>query len=330
MPISTAESGPDKARRRGDRHQPGNRAGGGAQHGGLAGVAPLGKHPAQRRRCRRGVGGDERKRRRFVGAQGTAGVEAEPPHPQQGSANNGKRQVVRRHVLTRKAAALAQHDGADQRGDAGADVNHGAAGKIQRSHGTDPAAAPYPVGQRVVNQGAPQQAEDQEGGKLHALGKGAGDERRGDGREHALKRHEGEVRNGVGVRAGLAPYPRQAEVVQVADHAADIRAKGKAVSPQHPLHADHGQQNETLHQGGQHVLAAHQAAVEQRQARRHHHQDEHRRGQHPGGVAGAAYGSGRLFLRLRQTRRHTQQKAKTRPYLGQNLHPDFADQPCEH
>ena len=186
-----------------------------------------------------------------------------------------------------------------------------------------PAAAPHPVCQRVVNQGAPQQAEDQEGGKLHALGKGAGDERRRDGGEHALEGHERQVRDGIRVRAGLAPYPRQAEVVQVADDAADVRAKGKAIAPQHPLHANQGQQNETLHQGGEHVLAAHQAAVEQRQARRHHHQDEHRRGQHPGGVAGAADRPGRLLLRLRHVRRQTRQQAKTRPYRRQNPHPRF-------
>ena len=43
---------------------------------------------------------------------------------------------------------------------------------------------------------------------------------------------------------------------------------------------------EALHDGGEHVLLAHHAAVEEGEAGDRHHQDERGRGEHPGGVAG--------------------------------------------
>ena len=65
-------------------------------------------------------------------------------------------EVVRRHVLGAEAAALAEHEGADQAGDAGVDVHHGAAGEVEHAPVAEEAAAPHPVGDRRVDDQRPQ------------------------------------------------------------------------------------------------------------------------------------------------------------------------------
>ena len=79
---------------------------------------------------------------------------------------------------------------------------------------------------------------------------------------------------------------------------------------------DHRHQDEAVHHGAEHVLAPHQAAVEQRQAGTGHHEDQRGADQHPGVVAralggfdgslqiaDASFGCGRDGLGERQRRR---------------------------
>ena len=62
--------------------------------------------------------------------------------------------------------------------------------------------------------------------------------------------------------------------------------EGEAVAVDRPQQGHHAGDGEALHQHRQHVLAAHHAGVEQRQAGNGH--EQHQRGgrDHPGGVAG--------------------------------------------
>jgi len=46
----------------------------------------------------------------------------------------------------------------------------------------------------------------------------------------------------------------QADPVQVADEAADVRAEGQTVADEGPLNADDPQKNEVLHDGGQDIF----------------------------------------------------------------------------
>ncbi len=69
----------------------------------------------------------------------------------------------------------------------------------------------------------------------------------------------------------------------------------QAISEHHPLQADQTQDHQTLHEHRQHVLAANQPAIEERQRRRHQH-DQRRTHQQPGGIAGI---HGRLHTRRR-------------------------------
>ena len=61
--------------------------------------------------------------------------------------------------------------------------------------------------------------------------------------------------------------------------------EGEAIAVDHPDDANDAHREEHLHQHRQHVLGAHQAAVEQRQARDGHQQDQRGCREHPSGIA---------------------------------------------
>ena len=55
-------------------------------------------------------------------------------------------------------------------------MNDRAAGEVENAHFTQPAAdAPYPVGNRIIDQRGPDHGENCKRGKLHPFGKRAGD-----------------------------------------------------------------------------------------------------------------------------------------------------------
>ena len=147
--------------------------------------------------CRRGAGSD----------RGT-GIEAEPAEPQQAGTKHDQRQVVRPHRIALPAEPLAQDEGQGQTGGAGVDVDRGATGEVDRLQVVgDPAAdvvppgseVEHPVGDREVDDGAPDHGEDHPDAELRPIGDGAGDQGDGDDREHGLERDEGHHR----VDAGL-------------------------------------------------------------------------------------------------------------------------------
>ncbi len=90
--------------------------------------------------------------------------------------------------------ALAEHQARHQAGDAGIDVHHGAAGEVENldigvgvAGGEEAVRTPDPVGDRRIDEDRPQADEPEHGRELHALGEGAGDERRSDDREGQLE-----------------------------------------------------------------------------------------------------------------------------------------------
>src|SRR5262249_20370736 len=86
----------------------------------------------------------------------------------------------------RVAAPTSHHDRSDERGDAGADVDDCAPREIEGTLLHEPAPAPHPVRERVVDERRPEQAEEHERGEAHPLRERAGDERGRDHREDAL------------------------------------------------------------------------------------------------------------------------------------------------
>ena len=176
---------------------------------------------------------------------------------------------------------------------AGADVDDGAAGEVERAELEQPAVdRPDPVGQRRVDEDRPQDREEDEGAEPLALGEGAGDERRRDRREHQLERREQHERHGrrVGRRRLEADVVEEREVeaadpARAEDRQVHVRPEGEREADDDPDDADEGQSEEAVHDRRQDVLAAHEPAVEQGQARQHDHH-EGRRHQQPGGISG--------------------------------------------
>ena len=203
---------------------------------------------------------------------------------------------MRHHRRLGIALARTHHQRRHQAGNTGVDVHHGAAREVEHAHGAEPPASPYPVADRCVHQRQPRTHEDQHGGELHALGKRADDQRRGNDGEGHLEGHEDRFRNRSieGINAD-AFHERFAQTTPIRPGVAE----GDAVGIQRPQHGDQCGNGEALHHRRQHVLGSHHAGVEQRQARDRHHQHQRRRGQHPGRVASIQLGS----LRWRRCRR---------------------------
>ena len=126
-----------------------------------------------------------------------------------------------------------------------------------------------------------------------------------DGRERHLEAdvHVFRDHHAVGERLGVrvrrdAGEERLGEAADEGVEGAAFR-EGQAVAVDHPQDDDDALDEEHLHQHRQHVLGAHEAAVEERQARDRHQQDECRGRHHPGGIALVGRRRGRR-RRLRQ------------------------------
>ena len=262
----------DKPGGRGNGYQAGHRAGGRADDAGPLAENPGHNYPGNHGGGSSGIGNHKGVNRYAIGGQGAAGVETEPAKPEQPGPQDYHRDVVGRHRLFAKADALADNQRGGQGGDAGIDVYHCAAGKVQRAQAAQPATAPNPMGQGSIHDSYPQHGEDNECAELHPLGKGAGNQRRGDDGEHTLEYHKSLVRNVVRVWAGLrGADPGQAEPLQVTydTQSAHIGAEGQAVTPQYPHHAHQAHAHQAVHYGRAGVLAADQAAIEESQPRGH-------------------------------------------------------------
>ncbi len=132
-PSASEPIGPAKPDAGRDRDEARDRAGDEAKQRRLALHRPFHQQPGQR-----GAGGghhrvDEGQRRRAVGFQIRAGVEAEPANPQQRGADHRHGERVRRKRFLAIADALADHQRADETGDAGVDMHHRAAGEVERA-----------------------------------------------------------------------------------------------------------------------------------------------------------------------------------------------------
>ena len=125
-------------------------------------------------------------------------------------------------------------------------------------------------------------------GELHALGEGAHDQRRRDCGERHLEADVDELVDGHADREGrglrVCRDALQEDLVESADECGAAR-EGETVAVDHPDQDHDADAVEHVHQHREHVLGAHQAAVEQRKARDRHQQDEHAGGHHPGVVA---------------------------------------------
>ncbi|MNN37287.1 hypothetical protein D3C81_1512250 [compost metagenome] len=154
------------------------------------------------------------------------------------------------------------------------------------------------MGDGCVHQHEPRRHEQQRSTELHALGKAAGNQRRGDDGERQLEHRKHAFGDGadqavvadIQHQCLVEPADKTVQGELALDHAGGI--DHQAVTEQYPKDADNPGHGEQLGEHGEEVLGTHHAAIEQRQARDAHHQHKHRGADHPGGVAGVQGGFG--------------------------------------
>ncbi len=184
-----------EAGRRGDGHEAGDGTRRRAHDADLPLVEVAGEHPRDRRGRGRCVGDQEGVGGEAVGAQGGAGVEAEPAEPQEARAEDGHRDVVGLDTLAVEHAAPDQ-DGDEQGRHARGGVDDGAAGEVEGAQLVQPAVGgPDPVRHGGVDEHRPQDGEQHERAEALALGERARDQGRRDGREHQLEGGEQDERD---------------------------------------------------------------------------------------------------------------------------------------
>ncbi len=206
----------------------------------------------------------------------------QPNHSRPG-ADHGERQVVRLHRVAHEADPPADDQREHAAGDTGVDVHDRAAGVVEvRDVRVEPAAAPDVVGDREVAERDPDRQEDDPGGQLHAVGDGAGDQRRGDHREGELEEHVDVVAARDAVQAEHRERVGDQLAVAVADA---VAAPALGPAPQDEHDADDRQGDVGHHHHVEHGLRPGHPAVEQGERRGRHHEDEGRRHEHPGVVA---------------------------------------------
>ena len=127
-----------ETRRRSHRDEARDRAGDEAKQRRLALHRPFHQQPGQRGAGRGHHRVDEGQRRRAVGFQIRAGVEAKPANPQQRGADHRHGERMRRKRFLAIADALADDQRANETGDAGVDMHHRAAGEVQRADALHP------------------------------------------------------------------------------------------------------------------------------------------------------------------------------------------------
>ena len=146
------------------------------------------------------------------GRERAAGVEPEPPEPQDPRAEQHHRQVVRaQRAGPEVAPAPAEEQRRRQRGRAGVHVHDRPAGEVQGSEAgrAQEAAAPDPVRDGRVHEDRPQRDEQDVAAEAHPLGERTRDERRRDDREHQLEDHERRGGDGRCQRDRLGADPRR-------------------------------------------------------------------------------------------------------------------------
>ena len=205
---------------------------------------------------------------------------------------------MRGHLLFSEAEAWPEDDAEDERGPAGAHVNHRATGEVDRfdagirveRSAHEAVDGPDHVGEREVDNKHPDRGEEENRRKFHAFCRGAEDERRGDDREGELEHGPDVIRDPVVARADIAGlHAVEAGLGEVTQEGVPAR-ESEAVAAQEPKNCH---QTGDAHRHGenrQHILRADEAAVEKRQAGKRHEKHERRAGHLPRIVTGTRAG----------------------------------------
>ena len=149
-----------------DSDKTSNAAGSCTENGRFAVEFPFSQYPGNGSSGSRSLGGYKCIGSQSIGAESTAGVEAEPAEPEKRSAENGHWQVVWNHSGMAIAFTFAQQDAESKSGNTGENVDDETTGKIQRTEFCQEATAPYPMCHGVVNQDGPEENKDGKSGEF--------------------------------------------------------------------------------------------------------------------------------------------------------------------
>ncbi len=214
---------------------------------------------------------------------------------------------MRSHGFLVVADTFADHVGADQSRYTGVDMHYGTTGEIERALLEQPArgrrgfisrrrisesvrAGPVPdhMRDRQIGESKPQRHEQQHRREFDPLRKRTHDQAGGDGGEGQLEGDVNVLRNhhalAEGRRGRVGVHPGQEQTREAAEKGVTL-GEGDAIAVEHPQHADQAKRDEHLHQHREHVLGAHQAAVEKRESRDGHQNHQHCGNDHPRSVA---------------------------------------------
>jgi hypothetical protein len=149
---------------RGDGNETGNDTGAEADSAPLALKAVVEKAPGEASNAGGDVGDDAGHDSAEVRGKSGTTVEAEPANPEENGSENDVGDVVGtvgETVNLAVAGALSEHQGVGESGGTGADVDWGTTGEIETAHDERPAiGVPGPVRNRVIDDGGPDEDED--------------------------------------------------------------------------------------------------------------------------------------------------------------------------
>ena len=199
-----------------------------------------------------------------------------------------------RRVVFLGVQTLADHERRYEARHARVDMHHGAAREIEHAGiGEETVRMPDPMRDRRIDDQRPKPHEHQHRGEFDSVTKCARDQRGRDDRESHLEHHikrfwnghrRGRCRAGAKRERRVHIHPAQQHAAEIADVSIAV-GEGEAVADDDPQHGDQARRCKTLHDGRQHIVPPHHAAIEHREAGNGHQQHERRRGQHPGGIA---------------------------------------------
>jgi len=177
-----------------------------------------------------------------VRRESRSGIEAKPANPEKDGSNDDVGDVVRAIVelLSTVATSLSKHIRISQRGASGSNMHRSSTGKIETTLIKNPALRiPGPAGDRVVDDGGPNEHVDDTWQHTASLGYGAHSQSNGNASEHALVNTKHEIRNAAAPNGWRSKHIFEAEVIQSTNKFSGLVRKGQRIAPEEPLEGDH-------------------------------------------------------------------------------------------
>lgn len=269
---SDSSGSTDESRSRGDGDESGNGTRAETDDGPLALETPIPEHPGQSTDGSSQVGDDASLNGAQVGGEGATTVESEPSEPEHDRAENDVGGVVWLvcETLGSVAAALAEVKRDGESGSSGRDVHRGSASKVKSTHDEGPAVGvPGPAGDRVVNEGRPEEGEDQDGAETCPLSNSAHCDDGSDGGEHALVDAEHDRGDASAADRRGVENTLETKVLQIADVLVGTIRESERISPEEPLERNNSENDHRDPEHGCGVLPSEQTRVEETETWNH-------------------------------------------------------------